>query len=44
GKITKVDDEFIKVLVGEGVELRFQKSSIGASLPKGTIKSLENGK
>lgn len=41
GQITKVEDEFIKVQVGDGVEMRFQKSSVGATLPKGTIKSLD---
>jgi preprotein translocase subunit YajC len=41
GQITKVEEEFIKVQVGDGVEMRFQKSSVGATLPKGTIKSLD---
>ncbi len=43
GSILKVEDDFVKVQVGEGVEMRIQKSAIGATLPKGTIKSLESG-
>ncbi len=41
GQIVKVEDDFVKVQVGEGIELRIQKSAVGATLPKGTIKSLE---
>ena len=41
GLITKVEDDFIKVQVGDNVEMRFQKSAVGNTLPKGTIKSLE---
>lgn len=42
GKITKVEDDFVILEVGKGVSLRFQKSAIGATLPKGTLKSLDN--
>ena len=41
GQITKVEDDFVVLEVGKGVELRFQKSAIGATLPKGTLKSLD---
>ncbi len=41
GLITKVEDDFIKVQVGDNVEMRIQKSAISATLPKGTIKSLD---
>jgi preprotein translocase subunit YajC len=41
GTVNKVEDDFIKVQVGEGVEMRIQKTAIGATLPKGTIKSLD---
>jgi preprotein translocase subunit YajC len=41
GQITKVEDEFVKIQVGDGIEMRIQKSSVGATLPKGTIKSLD---
>ncbi len=42
GKISKVEDDFVVLEVGKGVVLRFQKSAIGATLPKGTLKSLDN--
>jgi preprotein translocase subunit YajC len=41
GQVNKVEDDFIKVQVANNVELRIQKSAVGATLPKGTIKSLE---
>jgi preprotein translocase subunit YajC len=42
GQINKVEDDFIKVQVSKDVEMRIQKSAIGATLPKGTIQSLED--
>lgn len=42
GLINKVEDDFIKVQVGDNVEMRIQKSAVGATLPKGTIKSLDD--
>ena len=44
GLINKVEDDFVKVQVGDNVEMRSQKSAIGATLPKGTIKSLDSEK
>ena len=41
GAVTKVEDDFVKVNIASNVEIRVQKSSVGASLPKGTLKSLE---
>src|SRR5262249_23745192 len=41
GRIAKVEDDFIKLQVSNNVELRIQKSSVGATLPKGTLKSLD---
>jgi preprotein translocase subunit YajC len=41
GTVNKVEEDFIKVQVAGNVELRIQKSAVGATLPKGTIKSLE---
>ena len=41
GKVSKVEDDFIKLHVSNNVELRIQKSAIGATLPKGTLKSLD---
>lgn len=37
-KVTKVDDDYISVEAANNVELRFQKASVHAVLPKGTIK------
>ncbi|MEZ5558301.1 MAG: preprotein translocase subunit YajC [Pseudomonadales bacterium] len=41
GIVNKVEDDFIKVQVAGNVEMRIQKSAVGATLPKGTIKSLD---
>ena len=41
GQITKVDDDFVGLKVSDNVEFRVQKSSVGATLPKGTLKSLD---
>lgn len=40
GKVTHLDDQFIKVTVAEGIELRMQRNAINSILPKGTLKSL----
>lgn len=40
GKVTRVSDDYIAILVAEGVELKVQKSSIAAALPKGTIAQI----
>jgi len=42
GQITKVEEDFVVMDVGKDVALRFQKSAIGATLPKGTLKSLDS--
>jgi preprotein translocase subunit YajC len=39
GKVTQVDDQFIRVQVADGVELKVQRHTIAAIMPKGTIKS-----
>ncbi len=41
GKITKVDDNYVVVETGNNIELKFQKASVHAVLPKGTIKSID---
>ena len=41
GQVTRVDDDFVKVRVANNVELRVQKSAVGATLPKGTLKALD---
>ncbi|MDD7805417.1 MAG: preprotein translocase subunit YajC [Endozoicomonas sp. (ex Botrylloides leachii)] len=41
GKVTHVTDEFLTLLVADNIELNFQKSSVAAALPKGTIKAIK---
>ena len=41
GKINKVEEDFVILQVSKEVEMRLQKSAVGATLPKGTIKSLD---
>lgn len=38
GKITKVSDNFITLEISNNVTINVQKSSVGALMPKGTIK------
>ncbi|MGX5202298.1 preprotein translocase subunit YajC [Aliikangiella sp. IMCC44632] len=40
GKVSKITDNFIVLNVAQGVEMNFQKHSITATLPKGTIKAV----
>ena len=40
GKVTKVSDDYISVEVADKVELKIQKSSVAAALPKGTISQI----
>lgn len=42
GRIVKVDDSYVVVETGNNIELKFQKASVHAVLPKGTIKSIES--
>ncbi len=39
GKVNKIADNFISLEVAENVEIMIQKSAVGASVPKGTMKS-----
>ena len=41
GSVTKVEDDFIKVQLATKMEVRMQKSAVSATLPKGTLKSLD---
>lgn len=38
GKITEVADSFVHVEVADGVVIKVQRPTIGAVLPKGTVK------
>jgi len=40
GKVNKVSEDYIAVEVDDGVQLKLQKSSVAATLPKGTIKEI----
>jgi preprotein translocase subunit YajC len=40
GKVSKVSDDYLAILVAENVELKIQKSSVAAALPKGTIAQI----
>ena len=40
GKVVGVADEFVTLQVSNNVELKFQKSSVAATLPKGTMKAI----
>ncbi|HEX6997764.1 MAG TPA: preprotein translocase subunit YajC [Gammaproteobacteria bacterium] len=39
GKVTEVGEQFVTVEVADGVRLKVQKHTIGAVLPKGTMKA-----
>lgn len=39
GKVTEVKEQFLHVQVADGVVLKVQRHTIGAVMPKGTIKS-----
>ena len=39
-KVSSIDEQFIKVLVSEGIEICLQRNSVTSVLPKGTLKAL----
>lgn len=39
-KISAVDEQYIKVTIADGVDIKLQRSAISSVLPKGTIKSV----
>ena len=41
GKVTSTTDEFVTLQVADNMELNFQKASVAATLPKGTIKAIK---
>jgi preprotein translocase subunit YajC len=41
GKVTAVGDQFLSVEVANGVVLRIQRHTVGAVLPKGSIKNAD---
>jgi len=43
GRVTKADDQnFINLEISDGLEVRVQRMSVAALMPKGTIKSLKS--
>ena len=40
GKVTEVKDDFVKIQVADNVVVTVQKHTVGAIMPKGTIKSV----
>lgn len=40
GRIVKLDEDFVVVALNDTVEIKIQKSSVFATLPKGTIKNI----
>jgi len=40
GKITQLDENYIKINIADGVDVNLQRSAISTVLPKGTLKSL----
>ncbi len=41
GKVTNIEDNYATVKVADNVEIKFQRASVHAILPKGTIKSVQ---
>lgn len=39
GKVSEVGEQFVEVEVADGVKVKVQRHTIGAVMPKGTIKS-----
>lgn len=40
GKVTRVTDDYIAMEIAKSVEIRLQKSSVAAVLPKGTLENI----
>jgi preprotein translocase subunit YajC len=41
GKVTSVEDDYVKVELNAGVEVLMQRQAIASVLPKGTIKNIK---
>ena len=44
GKVIKVTEQFVTIEIADGVEISVQKHTVGAVMPKGTMKSARSGK
>jgi preprotein translocase subunit YajC len=40
GKVSELGEQFVEVEVADGVKIKVQRHTIGAVMPKGTIKSV----
>lgn len=40
GKVTEIGEQFVEVEIADGVRIKIQRHTIGAVMPKGTIKSV----
>ena len=40
GRVTELGDKFVQVEVADGVRIKMQRHTIGAVVPKGTLKSV----
>lgn len=40
GKVTAVSEDYMAMKIADGVEIKVQKSSVAAALPKGTIAGI----
>ena len=40
GKVTKINDQFFEITLGNNVKVKIQKAAISNVLPKGTINSI----
>jgi preprotein translocase subunit YajC len=41
GRVGKVDEQYLTLVIASGVEVQIQRSAIQVVLPKGTIKTLQ---
>jgi preprotein translocase subunit YajC len=40
GRITRLDDDYVVVEIKDGVEIKVQRATVTATLPKGTLKNI----
>jgi preprotein translocase subunit YajC len=40
GKITQIDDQYIKLMIADGCEISVQRQAVTSVLPKGTLKAI----
>lgn len=40
GKVKKLNEQFVVLTLSEGIDVTLQKNSVAATMPKGTLKSI----